>query len=249
MASIFSIGTPFIVLQQVESTNNYAIGLAHEGMAQHGAAIFAHHQTKGKGQRNKHWHSEAGKNISLSILLQPKDIALAQSFLMSMATAVGLYRFFSHYAGEETKIKWPNDIYWRDRKAAGILIENIIQGNNWKWCVAGIGVNINQIQFDSLATKATSLKQITGKELHPLALAKELCNYLAEAYKEMYQSEDNLVISYKNVLFRLNETIFFKNRARTFPGTVKDVTRDGRLVVENMSLEESYAVGEIEWLI
>ena len=248
MASIFSIGTPFIELQQVESTNNYATALAHEGMAQHGTAVFAHHQTKGKGQRYKQWHSEAGKNISLSVLLEPKDIVLSQSFLISMATAVGIYRFFCNYAGDETKIKWPNDIYWRDRKAAGILIENIIQGNQWKWCIAGIGVNINQTSFNAITTQATSLKQVTGKEFDPLALSKELCRYLEQAYEELHNEEISIVSAYKKALFKLNEPVLFKKDSEMFTGVVKDVAPNGLLIIQGAT-EQSFAVGQIEWVL
>ena len=245
---MFSIGHPFIELQQVESTNNYATGLAHEGMAQHGTAVFAHYQTKGKGQRYKQWHSEPGKNIALSILIQPQGLVLSESFLISMATAVAVYRFFSNYAGEETSIKWPNDIYWRDRKAAGILIENIIRGSEWKWCIVGIGININQTSFDDIATKATSFKQITGKNYDPPALAKELCNYLSEAYLELHQSENDTIEAYKRVLFKKNETVLFKKNTEMFTAIIKDVTKNGRLVVEHEN-EESFEVGEIEWVI
>jgi BirA family biotin operon repressor/biotin-[acetyl-CoA-carboxylase] ligase len=248
LSSTFSVGTPFIELQQVKSTNNYAIGLVHAGMAQHGAAVFAHHQTKGKGQRYKQWQSEANKNIALSIIIRPQGFTLSQSFLISMATAVAVYRFFNNYAGEETKIKWPNDIYWRDRKAAGILIENSIQGTEWKWCVVGIGINMNQTSFDDIATKATSLKQITGKEFEPVLLAKELCNFLGEAYTELALSESSILTAYKNNLFKLNEAVAFKKGPRIFTALVKDVTKNGQLVVQG-TIEESFEVGEIEWLI
>jgi BirA family biotin operon repressor/biotin-[acetyl-CoA-carboxylase] ligase len=247
LASEFSVGNTFIELQQVESTNNYATGLAHEGMAQHGEVVFAHHQTKGKGQRFKQWHSQAGKNIALSALLQP-NIALSQSFLMSMAAAVGTHRFFKNYAGDETKIKWPNDIYWRDRKAAGILIENILQGTEWKWCMVGIGININQTSFDDIAIKATSLKQITGKDFEPLALAKELCIYLNSAFHELKESEQSIIDAYKNVLFKVNETVLLKRESRIFSALIKDVTPTGYLVVQT-AIEESFEVGEIEWII
>ncbi|RYF81428.1 MAG: biotin--[acetyl-CoA-carboxylase] ligase [Chitinophagaceae bacterium] len=119
LTSSFLIGNPFLELQQVESTNNYATGAVHEGMAQHGMAVFAHHQTKGKGQHNKTWISDAGKNIAMSVVLQPPGLSLSQSFLISMATAVAVNSFFATYAGSETKVKWPNDLYWRDRKAGG----------------------------------------------------------------------------------------------------------------------------------
>ena len=247
MASLFSIGNPFIELKQVESTNNYATGLAHEGMAQHGTAVFAHDQTKGKGQRHKAWQSEAGRNIALSVIIQPQGLAITQGFLMSMAVALGVYRFFSNYAGAETKIKWPNDIYWRDRKAAGILIENIIQGVDWRWCIAGIGININQTSFHGLEITATSLKQITGKDFEPLALAKELCQFLEVAYTELKHAEE-IVERYNAVLYKQDEVVHFRKGPILFSGTVKEVTRAGRLVVDTGQMQESFEVGEIDWV-
>lgn len=248
MTSLFSAGAPFIELKQVESTNNYAIGLAHEGMAQHGTVVFAHHQTKGKGQREKQWQSEAGKNISLSILIQPSFLSLSQSFLLSMAMAVGTYRLFTKYAGNETKIKWPNDIYWRDRKAAGTLIENVVQGSQWKWAVVGIGINVNQTAFPDVLTKTASLKQITGKTFEPLALAKELYTFLNEAFVELAATNNEIKAAYKAALFKLNEDVVFKQGARIFSGTVKDVNTNGQLLVQT-TLEEQFDVGELEWML
>ena len=92
---------------------------------QHGMAIFAREQTSGKGQRGKNWVSEKDANIVLSILLNPYPLGIQDQFKLSVCVSVSIYEFFSRYAGDETKIKWPNDLYWRDRKAGGILIENV----------------------------------------------------------------------------------------------------------------------------
>lgn len=248
MTSGFSIGNPFIELQQVGSTNNYATGLVHAGMAQAGAAVFAHHQTSGKGQRTKTWVSEPQKNIAISIILQPAPITLSQAFLLSMATAIGTQRFFNAYAGGDTKIKWPNDIYWRDRKAAGILIENILQGNNWKWAVIGIGINVNQTVFDAFPTNPTSLKQITEKDFDPLSLAKELCGYLQKSFNELLHSGSGIAATYKSMLYKLNEQVVLKKDSRVFNAVVKEVTTAGQLVVE-AGTEERFDVGDVEWMI
>jgi BirA family biotin operon repressor/biotin-[acetyl-CoA-carboxylase] ligase len=244
----FSIGTPFVELQRVESTNNYATGLAHAGMAQSGTAVFAHHQTKGKGQRSREWQSEAGKNISMSIILHPPRLVLSQSFLLGMATAVGVYRFFSKYAGSETSVKWPNDLYWRDRKAGGILIENLVHGAEWKAAIVGIGININQTNFETLGTKAVSLKQITGKEYEPVVLARELCGQLDEAYALLYQLPDEIKEQYRQHLYKLNQTVRLKHGSRVFDAAIKDVSSLGELVVQHAT-EERFNVGEVEWLI
>lgn len=248
MSFCASIGTPFVELQQVESTNNYATGLVHAGLAQSGTAVFAHHQTKGKGQRAKEWFSESGKNIALSVILKNIPLPLPQSFLLSMATAVGVHDFFSQHAGDEAKIKWPNDLYWRDRKAGGILIENILQGSEWNAAVVGIGVNVNQTEFGELKTKAVSLKQITGKEHEPIWLAKELCNRLSDAYLVLETNPSQIIETYKNNLYKLNETVRLKKVNRVFNATVKEVSVQGELIVKTVT-EERFAVGEVEWVM
>ena len=116
-----SAGTPFIELQSVDSTNNYARSLIHEGLAQHGTAIFAYEQVAGKGQHGKVWISEKDANIILSMVLRPQPLLLTQQFMLSACMAVAVHDFFMKYAGEATKIKWPNDLYWQDRKAGGVL--------------------------------------------------------------------------------------------------------------------------------
>ncbi|HEY1021684.1 MAG TPA: biotin--[acetyl-CoA-carboxylase] ligase [Flavisolibacter sp.] len=248
VSSFLSIGTPFIELPQVESTNNYATGLAHAGMAQSGTAVFAHHQTKGKGQRHRKWQGEPGQNIALSIILQPPGLALSQAFLLSMATAVGIQRFFAHYVGSETKVKWPNDLYWRDRKAGGILIENVVQGSEWKAAIIGIGININQTKFPTLDRKAVSLKQITGKEYSPVALAKELCGHLGQAYELMHKLPLEVKELYRQHLYKLNETVRLKHGSRVFDAVIKEVSSLGELVVQHAT-EERFVVGELEWVI
>lgn len=243
----FSIGIPFIELQQVESTNNYATGLVHAGMAQGGTAVFAYDQTKGKGQRSREWLSESGKNIALSLILQPPGLALSQAFLLSMATAVGVRNFFAAYAGSETKVKWPNDLYWRDRKAGGILIENVVQGSEWKAAIVGIGININQTSFSQLGTKAVSLKQITGKNYDTLVLAKELCQHLQNAYNLLLRLPTQVAELYRQHLYKLNETVRLKHGSRVFDAQVIDVTALGELLVQHAT-EERFTVGEVEWV-
>src|SRR5258705_5530512 len=100
---------PFIELQSIDSTNNYALSQIHAGLAKHGQAIFAHEQTAGKGQRGKKWMSFKGVNIALSIIIKPAPLLVSQQFQLSACIAVTLREFYRKYAGEETKIKWPND--------------------------------------------------------------------------------------------------------------------------------------------
>lgn len=241
------IGSPFIELLSVESTNNYAMGLARAGMAQSGAVVFTHEQTRGKGQRNRQWASQKDMNIAMSIVIEAK-ILPSEIFLLSMMTAVSVQKFFSNYVADDVKIKWPNDIYWRDRKAAGILIENVWQGNEWKFAIIGIGININQTDFGELNSKAVSLKQITGKHFDLVILAKELCNILNEKYEVLLNDALQIVDEYKLHLYKLNETVKLKKQNRLFDAVIKNVNTNGQLIVHH-GTEERFDVGEVEWII
>ena len=121
-----SLGLPFIELLSVESTNNYALTQLHAGLTQHGTTFFAHEQIAGKGQRGKKWIAAKGSSIIISVVINPRPLQVTQQFQLSACIALSVCEFFSQYAGEATSIKWPNDLYWNDRKAGGILIENII---------------------------------------------------------------------------------------------------------------------------
>jgi len=241
------IGTPFIELHTVESTNNYAMGLVHEGLARHGTAVFAHEQTRGKGQRDRQWLSAKDQNIALSVVVEPAGIAISGSFLLSMCVAVAAHRFVSKHLGDEVRIKWPNDIYWRDRKAGGILIENLLQGSSWRFAVAGIGLNINQTEFPQLETKAVSFRQVTGNLYQPLFLAKELCVALQENLQQLNNSAA-VAAAYRAALYKKNERVKLRKDNRVFDATIKDVTLMGELVVQHAT-EEKFAVGEVEWLL
>ncbi|HEY0067590.1 MAG TPA: biotin--[acetyl-CoA-carboxylase] ligase [Flavisolibacter sp.] len=240
------IGTPFIELPTVDSTNNYATTLAHEGMARHGTAVFAHRQTRGRGQRTKEWVTGGG-NIALSLVLEPVQLTTSRMFSLSMAVALGACRFFTRYAGEDTRIKWPNDIYWRDRKAGGILIENILQGSSWRFAVAGIGLNINQDDFGELNNRAVSLKQITGRNFSSVILAHELCSDLQQAWDLLEKDQPELTAAYHSLLYKLNEPIRLKKENRVFEALLTGVTLTGQLVVRH-SIEEQFDVGEVEWI-
>lgn len=239
---------PFILLHSVDSTNNYAMGLVHAGMAQHGTVVFSHEQTKGRGQRNRKWVSEPRNNIALSVIIEPRGLSSSQLFLLSKTIATGTMNFFNNYAKSGTTIKWPNDIYWRDRKAAGILIENVWQGSEWKFAVVGIGINVNQTDFGELGTKAVSLKQITGKEMVPVELARELCTELQNSLELFIEHPAMLVNDYKKNLYKMGETVRLKKEDRIFDALIKDVNLEGQLVVES-AIEEKFDVGEIEWVI
>lgn len=255
------IGKPFIELQSIDSTNKYAMALIHgdhlpdgHGEAQHGMTIFAHEQTSGKGQRGKNWVSERGSNIALSILLNPYPLSVPDQFKLSVCIAISTWDLFSKYAGDDTKIKWPNDLYWRDRKAGGILIENVIQSSqstvgSWQWAVGGIGININQSVFDPGLPNPVSLKQITGKNYEPLQLAKELCSIIEKRYQLLIAGNFRPLFDiYQIHLYKKDEKVKLKKDNRVFETTIKGVSETGQLITRH-SIEERFEFGEIEWIL
>ena len=124
-----TIGSPFIQLNSTESTNTHLLDMLRNGLAAHGTCVFADEQTAGRGQMGKVWQTAPQQNIILSLAIDISFVPLNNQFCISVMTALACYKFFSQYAGEETKIKWPNDIYWKERKAGGILIETL----NGQW--------------------------------------------------------------------------------------------------------------------
>ena len=260
------IGKPFVELQSIDSTNKYAMGLIHgdhlpdgQGEAQHGMAVFAHEQTAGKGQRGKNWASQKDLNIALSILLKPYPLSVPDQFKLSVCIAVSAWELFSKYGGEETKIKWPNDIYWRDRKAGGILIENVIQSSQsavssrwqsgWQWSVAGIGININQTDFDPDLPNPVSLKQITAKNYEPIELAKELCSIIEVNYQSLIAGNFMILFNkYQTHLYRKDEKVKLKKGTRVFETTIKGVSETGQLITQ-YSIEARFEFGEVEWVL
>lgn len=242
------IGFPFHVLNTVDSTNNYAMARLAEGPVAAGYTWFAMEQTAGKGQRGKQWVSAPGENIMLSTALQPA-LGLHQQFMLSVAVALGAFDFFRKYAGEETRIKWPNDIYWRDRKAGGILIENVLRGNIWQYAIAGMGLNINTPHFPDHILNPVSLRQITGREWDTLELAKDLCKHLENRYSQLTPDTfPAMLAQYTDHLYRLHEPALYRINGDIFQGVIHDVMPDGRLRLERNKEILELGFGEVEFI-
>ncbi|WP_300600176.1 biotin--[acetyl-CoA-carboxylase] ligase [Niabella sp.] len=242
-----------IELPQVDSTNNYALSRIREGLAYHGMGIFAHEQLAGKGQRGKKWVTASGQNIHLSLIIAPKSLELDHLFALSAMIAVETRAFLADLAPGNWFIKWPNDIYFQDRKAVGMLIENIITGQKWKWAVAGIGININQDHFPEELKQAVSLKQVTGKSFDCLTLANELAERIFKRFKALdagFEASFATVLEqYNRFLYKRNEQVTFRDeQGGIFSAVVKAVSAEGQLLLEGAP-KPMYDFGELGWQI
>ena len=179
-------------IKATHSTNTLMKELLAKGEWPEGERfLYTAFQTAGRGQAGNGWESEEGKNLLCSILLPPKK----ELFDLNVLTAVAVQRLL----GEGFTIKWPNDIYYGDKKVAGILIENAIIGNEIKYSIAGIGLNVNQTIFVSNAPNPVSLKQISGKETDIDALMQALMTQI-EALEAM--DEAQVWAYYRDHLYR-----------------------------------------------
>lgn len=241
----------FNILDKVDSTNNYAMAKVHEGLAKHGMAWFAAEQTAGKGQRGKHWYSAPGSSVILTICIQPGTVFITNPFYLSALVAVGCSEFLQNLTGQTILIKWPNDLYWRDRKTGGILIENKYSGSEWNWAIVGIGINVNQSRFGRNLPNAVSLEQISGQRgLDSALLARELHSYILEKVNRAGKQnpEKSLMHDYNALLYKKNEPVKLKKDNAVFSTTIKEVNQFGQLVTED-KMQRIFNFGEVEWLI
>ncbi len=239
----------FNILDSVDSTNNYAMARLHEGLTTHGMAWFAKEQTAGKGQRGKQWHSEPGNNILLTVICKPAAAFISNPFYLSALVATTCNEFLQKITGEKFYIKWPNDLYWRDRKTGGILIENKYAGDSWNWAVIGIGINVNQTMFAEDLKKAVSIKQVSGKDqFDPQRLASELHEYLLEKINTATEASfPEIIERYNKQLYKKEQKVKLKKENAVFFTTVNSVNPFGQLLTTDTT-ERVFNFGEVEWI-
>lgn len=210
-------------IAQTNSTNTLLKELLARGEWPEGETyLYAGYQTAGRGQTGNGWESEKGKNLLCSILLPPNK----NLYLLNIAVSVAIVRMID----EPLTIKWPNDIYYHDKKLAGILLENAIVGSEIKYTIAGIGLNVNQTAFVSDAPNPISLRQITGKEYD----VDQMMNNLIEAVEAVLnEPEEAIWQEYKANLYRREGFWPFEDEKGEFDARIEDVLPTGELVLRD----------------
>jgi BirA family transcriptional regulator, biotin operon repressor / biotin---[acetyl-CoA-carboxylase] ligase len=237
-----------VILESVDSTNNYAMAMVQNGTANSGDAVFAMDQSHGKGRRDKTWKSKRGENILLTVLAQMQWLSLHEQFRLSMAVALACHDFFSQYIKENVKIKWPNDIFINDSKAGGILIENQLKGNLWQWAIIGMGLNINQEKFEKDILKATSLTQITGERYNVIKLSGELHAMVLKRLSLLQsRGSTDMLNEYNQNLFCRNKAVKLKKGNIAFETEIESVSASGELITKD-TIERSFRFDEVQWI-
>ncbi len=244
------IGSKRIFTENLTSTNTEAALLLKSGNPDEGTVIFTDFQSSGKGQPGRRWESERGKNLLLSIILYPKSVAPEEQFIISQAISLGIHDLMKSQSAE-SKIKWPNDIYVKDDKIAGILIESSIMGGRIESSVIGIGININQTIFPCTVPNPVSLKLLTGKDHNRDLLLDALLGLLDIRYKQLlYGSRDKLREEYAAHLYRLGEWNEFRSGNKAFRGMINGVTTMGKVRIKMRGGEiKEYAFKEVEYVL
>lgn len=240
---------PIIYVEEMDSTSSYLRNIGTDTLSD-GTTVYTGFQTAGRGQRGNSWESEKGENLTFSTVLFPKNIKPEDQFLISQITSLAIRDVLSEYTDHIT-IKWPNDIYWKDKKITGMLIENDIMGYNITQSILGIGININQTKFKSNAPNPVSLKQITGTDYDIAAILKKILQNLSDYYTGLKNpiNREEIKTRYKKSLYRREGFYKFADKDSTFSACIADIEETGLLVLKTKSGDiRKYGFKEIKYL-
>ena len=247
---------PIIVLEQTDSTSRYLSSLCEEQHDQLGSftTVRAEFQSAGKGQRGNSWESEAGKNLTFSFVLYPESLPAKRQFVISQVVSLGIVQVLQSYQADGFSVKWPNDIYYLDKKICGILIEVYLQGMNLGRCVCGVGININQDYFLSDAPNPISLCQIVGREVNREELLQQVLSEIRKLYLQLLGGGEQVVIELSDLyfqhLYRKEGYYRYKDAQGEFMAKLVKVGLGGRLFLEDKErLLRSYLFKEVQYII
>ena len=219
---------------KTNSTNSALAALLKEKELPDGFTLYTYYQTAGRGQVGNKWESEKGQNLLMSTLIRPKDLPISEHFILSEIVALALKDVLDRYT-DDIRIKWPNDIYWKDKKISGTLIENSFSGSTIRSCIAGIGLNLNQTVFVSDAPNPISLKQITGQEYDKRKVLEEIMERLAYYKQQLMDGhEQDIRNLYAQHLYRKEGWHEWVADGKSFQARIKEVKADGQLVLEEV---------------
>ena len=231
-------------IDETDSTNRWLQKyLATDERSDANMVVWAEYQTAGRGCGTNRWESERGENLTFSMLIHPKELPAMQQFHISMAISLAICEAIGQYIGD-VSIKWPNDIYWRNGKIGGILIENTLKGSIIMDSIIGVGLNVNQRVFKSDAPNPVSMWQICEHETDREALLKEIL----EAFERILDSK--IREQYLSKLYRRKGYHPYADKEGAFMAEIVTVEDDGHLVLhDDNGKERRYAFKEVQFII
>lgn len=199
----------FLHLNQVDSTNAFLLRQQQEGTVVCGSVVSASDQTAGKGMGANKWESEPGLNLTFSMAVDMSFMKAADQFLLSQAVPLGLLDVLEPMLLDRMRdplltVKWPNDVFFGDRKLCGILINSTICGMDMGTSVIGIGLNVNQMKFQEWPSHPISLKMILGSDVETEPLLHQLVAAVDQRIQQLRTDEGvtSIKTAYLNRMYR-----------------------------------------------
>ncbi|WMJ75441.1 biotin--[acetyl-CoA-carboxylase] ligase [Cytophagaceae bacterium ABcell3] len=212
-----------------------------------GTVLITSCQTAGQGQRGSSWEAEPDKNLTFSLLLKPSFLPISDQFYLNMVICLAISDTLTQYTSKKVTIKWPNDIYVEAKKICGILINNFLKGCQFEHVVVGIGLNVNQENFQE--PKAVSLKMIEQKEVNLVEVLEILLGNIEKWYLALMQKKyKNIQENYLSKMFRINEKHLYRSDG-IFEGTIRGIDPTGKLAVETEVGIRYFCLKEIEYVM
>jgi len=220
-------------LDATDSTNQYLKDLLRSENPPDYTAVVTERQLKGRGQMGTVWESEGGKNLMFSVLRRFDALSVKHQFVLNIAVSLAVVDTLAERSIPDVKVKWPNDIMSGSKKICGILIENVLKGDNVDRSIIGIGLNVNQTDFTNLE-KASSLKRIMSRNFDLDGLLYEVLHRLRYHMRDIEsKTAKQLLPSYEQVLFRKDKPSTFSNpHGNRFMGFIRRVSPTGKLIIE-----------------
>lgn len=241
-----------IHLKEVSSTNDYVKDLVKTGLVQEGLTVWTDFQTAGRGQLGNKWHSTLGENLTFSLLLCPHSLDASQLFSISQIASIAVVNALKHF-NIEASIKWPNDIYVGNKKIAGILIENSLSGHSIVNSIIGIGLNVNQKEFDSAIPNPISIFQLTNQTFSREDILKKILSEFTPLYDKIMERKYSVI---KNLYF---DNLFHKSgyhkykipNGKIFEAEIKNIMQAGTLVLSLKEKKEEikFNFKEVEFIL
>ena len=239
-----------IRVEETHSTNSLLREWLEQEALPTGSVIVADFQTAGRGQVGNVWESEKGKNLTFSLVLYPQELPVNQQFLISQIAALSVKETLDAYT-EGISIKWPNDIYWQDKKICGMLIENDLSGHNLLRSIIGIGINVNQTTFRGDAPNPVSLWQILKQEVDREVVLRQFMSRF-EAYNQALLAGEKALIHarYIEALYRREGYHPYTDAKGAFSARIYGIEPTGHLLLQSTDgAIRRYAFKEVVYLM
>lgn len=237
------IGQKLILLNSVDSTNNYAAKLLSEGKITHGTVILADKQTAGKGQRGNTWQSGSEKQFICSVFLETAFLSVERYWYLNLAVANAVRTIIAAYIPDLPQIKWPNDILVNNKKVAGILIETHWNAGKIHGVVVGVGINIHS---EKALSRGGALSESTENVPEPLEMARLFTGNLEIQFDLLRKGDWNSIMQeYLQHLWMLNQTSEVEIDGQTTNGVIRGLNENGNLLLETAGNIKAYDLKEV----